>query len=199
MKQVIGLVGNSGSGKSSVADYLKNKGAFIIDADEVSHELCEPGQPGLAAVKERFEPYFFNDDGTLNRRRMGRHVFADKKELRKLEDVLHPLIVRRVKELVDNSGDDIVVIDCALLVKTGLYHLVDTVWLVKADMDTKIERICSRDGIPYDQAMNRLRNQENDDEMMQYADVIIMNNGSKDMLLEQVEEYFESLHNEAQA
>lgn len=190
MNKVIGLMGNSGSGKSTVAKYLKERGAHIVDADEISHEVCEPGQPGLAAVRERFAPYFFNDDGTLNRRRMGRVVFADKRELRKLEDVLHPIILKRVKERLDGlKNEELVVIDCALLVKTGLVHMVDEVWLVKADTDTKINRICGRDGITSDQAMNRLRNQESDDEMVRHADVIILNDGPVSMLLDQVEEY----------
>ncbi len=189
MKKIIGLMGNSGSGKSTVAKYLRERGANIIDADDVSHEVCEPGKPGLEQVKERFDSYFFNDDGSLNRRRLGRHVFADKKELRKLEDVLHPIIMMEVKRRMDSATEELVVIDCALLVKMGLHHLVDEVWLVKADTDTKINRICGRDGIPFDQAMSRLRNQEPDDDMIQYADCVIMNNGSKQQLLEQVEEY----------
>jgi len=186
--RVIGLMGSSGSGKSTVAKYLRGKGAAVIDVDEVSHRICEPGQPGLAAVKERFSPYFFNDDGTLNRRRLGRVVFSDKKELRKLEDALHPIIIKLVKEELDNTQSDIIALDCALLVRTGLIHLVDEAWLVKADTDTKINRICGRDGLPMDQALNRLRNQASDDELMQHADKIIMNDGPIEMLLEQIED-----------
>ncbi len=189
MKRIIGLMGNSGSGKSTVAKYLREHGAKIIDADEVSHEVCELGQPGLQRVKERFDPYFFNEDGSLNRRRLGRHVFADKAELKKLEDALHPIIMKEVETRMKDAAEELVVIDCALLVKVGLHELVDEVWLVKADMDTKINRICGRDGIPFDQAMNRLRNQEPDDDMIQYAQCVIMNNGSVEQLLEQVEEY----------
>jgi dephospho-CoA kinase len=187
--RIIGLMGSSGSGKSTVAKYLQDKGAHIIDADEVSHRICEPGQPGLAAVKERFDPYFFNDDGSLNRRRLGRVVFSDKKELRKLEDVLHPLIIRQVREELDNAQADLIILDCALLARTGLIHMVDETWLVKADTDTKINRICGRDGIPLDQALNRLRNQASDDSLMQRADKIIVNDGSLEMLLEQVEDF----------
>jgi len=190
MNKVIGLMGNSGSGKSTVARYLEEKGAYVIDADEISHEVCEPGQPGLAAVKERFAPYFFNDDGSLNRRRLGRVVFEDKRELRKLEDILHPLILKRVKELMEEHKDeDLIVIDCALLVKTGLSYMADEVWLVKADMDTKINRICARDNLTFEQATNRLRSQESDDDMVRHADYILMNDGTKEMLIEQAEEY----------
>lgn len=189
MSKIIGLMGNSGSGKSTVADYLKSKGAYVIDADEISHEVCELGQPGLAAVKARFEPYFFNDDGSLNRRRMGRVVFSDKEQLRRLEEALHPIIKERVrKELNEEKDYDLIVVDCALLVKTGLNELVDEVWLVKADADTKINRICSRDNLGYEEALNRLRNQDSDDELMRHSDIIIENIGTMEELLNQVDE-----------
>lgn len=189
MSKIIGLMGNSGSGKSTVARYLKDKGAFIIDADEISHQVCELGQPGLAAVKARFEPYFFNDDGTLNRRRMGRVVFSDKTQLRRLEETLHPIIKERVQQkLKEEKNYDLIVVDCALLVKTGLNELVDEVWLIKTDTDTKINRICGRDKMCYEDALNRLRNQDSDDELMRHSDIIIDNTGSVEELLSQVEE-----------
>ena len=189
MSKIIGLMGNSGSGKSTVARYLKSKGASIIDADEISHQVCELGQPGLAAVKARFEPYFFNDDGSLNRRRMGRVVFSDKTQLRRLENALHPIIKDRVNyELQEKKDEDLIVVDCALLIKTGLNELVDEVWLVKADTDTKINRICARDNLGFEEALNRLRNQDSDDELMRHSDIIIENTGSLEELLKQVDE-----------
>lgn len=188
MSKIIGLMGNSGSGKSTVADYLKSKGALIIDADEISHQVCELGQPGLAAVKARFEPYFFNDDGSLNRRRMGRVVFSDKTQLRRLEEALHPIIKEKVHQKLENENNfDLIVVDCALLVKTGLNELVDEVWLVKADPDTKINRICSRDNISFEDALNRLRNQDSDEELMRHSDIIIENTGTMEELLSQVD------------
>lgn len=190
MSKVIGLMGNSGSGKSTVADYLKSKGAYVIDADEISHQVCELGEPGLAAVKARFEPYFFNDDGTLNRRRMGRVVFSDKSQLRRLEEALHPIIKDRVRQKIAEEKDfDLIVVDCALLIKTGLNELADEIWLVKADADTKINRICSRDKLGFEDALNRLRNQESDDELMRHADIIIENTGTLEDLLNQVEQH----------
>jgi len=187
-KRIIGLMGSSGSGKSTVANHLREKGAVVVDADKISHQVCEPGQPGLAAVKERFDAYFFNDDGSLNRWRLGRVVFSDEKELRKLEDALHPIIIKNVKEQLSNAATDLVVLDCAILVKMGLVHVVDETWLIKADTDTKINRICGRDGIPLEQALNMLRNQASDDSLIQHADKIIVNDSTLDMLLEQVED-----------
>ncbi len=190
MNRVIGLMGNSGSGKSTVARHLQQKGAYIIDADAISHEVCEIGQPGYVAVKKCFDPYFFNDDGTLNRRRLGRHVFANKVELRKLEEILHPIIIERVRERAALRKDGVVVVDCALLVQTGLNNLTDEVWLVTASEDTKLNRICSRDHISYEQALNRIRNQVPDAELMKYADQVLVNDGTEQALLAQVEEVF---------
>lgn len=188
MGKVIGLMGGSGSGKSTVARYLQQKGAYVIDADEVSHEICEVGQPGYEAVRLLFEPYFFNDDGTLNRKRLGRHVFSHPAELKKLEGALHPLIVKRVQERVAARPGGTIVVDCALLVQTGLNRLADEVWLVTASEDTKIERICARDGLPVEQAVSRLRNQLPDGELMKYADRVLVNDGVDEALIAQVEE-----------
>ncbi|MEF9863574.1 MAG: dephospho-CoA kinase [Christensenellaceae bacterium] len=188
-KMIIGLMGNSGSGKSTVAQYLKEKGAYIIDADKIAHEICDVGQEGHKAVKAAFEPYFFNDDGSLNRHRMGMYVFANKEELKRLESVLHPIVIKRVKEQLHAAHEDLIVVDCALLVKTGLYKVVEEVWLVRASDDTKIERICKRDQIPMEQALNRLRNQLDEGVLMGYAQKIIVNEGTKEQLLEQVEEF----------
>ncbi len=190
MKKIIGLMGNSGAGKSSVAKYLAKKGAKIIDADEISHEICEKGEPGYVAVKENFDTYFFNDDETLNRRRLGRHVFANKSALQKLENILHPIIVKKVEEEVASSEYEVTIVDCALLVRTGLYLLVDEVWIVTATEDTKLNRICARDNISFEQALNRLRNQTPDSELMKYAQTVIVNDGTQAQLYEQVEEAF---------
>ncbi len=186
--KIIGLMGNSGSGKSTVAKYLRQKGAYVIDADQISHDVCEVGQEGLAAVKEQFDGYFFNEDGSLNRRRLGRHVFANKKELEKLEGILHPIINKKVDEMLKNTKDELIIVDCALLVKTGLYKLAHEVWLVKADVDTKINRICARDNIPMEQALQRLRNQYSEDILVRYSHKIILNDGSAEMLYAQIED-----------
>lgn len=188
MKRIIGLMGNSGSGKSLIAEYLKGKGAQIIDADQVSHDLCQPGQPGLTAVKEAFPPMYFNDDGTLSRKRLGRLVFADQAALQKLESILHPMIIERLREEIDKA-DGLVVIDCALLYKMGLHDLVDEVWLVMANFNQKLARIMDRDGLSAKEAADRLQSQMDETIMAGYADKIIHNEGVPEDVYRQVEEY----------
>ncbi|MGI6153761.1 MAG: dephospho-CoA kinase [Christensenellaceae bacterium] len=186
---IIGLMGNSGAGKSQVAEYLKEKGALIIDADELSREVCGLGQPGLKKLQEIFEPYFFNDDGSMNRKRMGRYVFANPAELKKLESVIHPIVWKRVEEEIARPDHDLKVIDSAILIKSGLNKLTDEVWLVMADLDKKLDRISTRDGITVEEAMNRLKNQNDETILTRYADKIIDNNGTHEQLIAQVEEY----------
>lgn len=188
-RRIIGLMGNSGSGKSTVAEYLREKGAEIVDADEISHQLCELGQPGLVAIKKAFEPYYFNDDGSLNRKRLGRLVFADPNQLEKLESILHPLIKKRLEQEIKKAKSDIVIVDCALLTKVGLHNDVDEVWLVMSDVDHKISRIMQRDGISVEDAVNRLKSQEEEVSLTRYADRVIHNNGTQEEVYRQVEEY----------
>jgi len=188
MKRVIGLMGNSGSGKSMIARYLEQKGAHIIDADEVSHDLCRLGQPGLAAIREAFDPMYFNEDGSLNRKRLGKWVFTDKAALQRLEAILHPMILERMKEQLAEA-DGLVVIDCALLDKMGLLELVDEVWLVMADFDQKLSRIMERDGLSAKEAADRLQNQTEESILAGRADRIIQNGGMPEDVYRQVEEY----------
>lgn len=185
--KIIGLMGNSGSGKSTVADYLQKRGAFIIDADALGREVCEIGQPGLKAIRETFGEVFLNDDGSLNRQRMGAYAFAHPDALKKLEGIVHPLVKKRVDDLLAGADSDIVVIDCAILVKTGLNKLADDVWLVMSDIENKIRRITERDGISPEEALARLNNQNDETILTRYADRIFDNNGTYESLISQVE------------
>lgn len=190
MKRTIGLVGNSGAGKSTVARYLEELGADIIDADRISHELCEIGQPGHAAVRETFGNGFFRGDGTLNRRTLGAYVFEDKDALEQLNAILHPLVLYEVRRKREVSTKDVVVVDCALLVDAGLVTDVDEVWLVSAGEGRKKKRILKRDGIDERHAENRLKNQMREEELKEHADVVIENDGTLEQLKKQIGEYY---------
>ncbi len=192
MKRIIGLMGNSGSGKSTIAAYLKKLGAHIVDADEIAHHVCDRGQPCLKAVRKAFGDSFFLEDGSLNRRLLGSYVFQHPAELKRLEALLHPLILEKTQQQMDAYPDGIVVVDCALLVQTGLHQRMDEVWLVKAPEDSKISRICSRDEISCEDAANRLRSQISDDELVRYADQVILNDAGLDTLYAQAKELLDA-------
>lgn len=190
MKRIIGLVGNSGAGKSTAAEYLKELGADVIDADRIAHELYEMGRPGYTAVKEAFGEGFFREDGTLDRRALGAHVFADPKALRALNAIVHPLVIDEVRRRREASDKDVIVVDCALLIDAGLIEDVDEVWLVRAGEGRKRERILRRDGIDARQADDRLRNQSDEETLKKQADVVIENDGTLDWLKKQIGEHY---------
>lgn len=191
MKRTIGLIGNSGAGKSTAASYLETLGADVIDADRVAHELCEIGQPGYIAVREVFGKDYFLEDGTLDRRALGAFVFADKQALARLNAILHPLVIDEVRRRKEASQKGVVVVDCALLTDVGLEEDVDEIWLVRAASERKKERILRRDGIDEAHASNRLNNQSREEDMERYADVVIENDGTLAHLKKQIGELYD--------
>ena len=129
----IGLTGPIGCGKSTVAGWLGTRGAVVVDADVVAHEVTAPGTPGHAAVLEQFGDRVRSADGTLDRRALARIVFADPEALRELESIVHPLVRPRILAAIDAAAvahAPAVVIEAIKLVDGGLAELCDVVWLV---------------------------------------------------------------------
>ena len=185
--RVIGLTGGMASGKTTVSAYLAQKGIKVIDADQISREICEKGEPGYSAVIREFGNGFLMEDGTLDRRALGRHVFSDTAALEKLEEILHPLIIERVKqEIADACGT--VVVDAALLHKAGLHSICSEVWVVCADEKTRIKRIVQRDGLTEEEAIGRIMHQPSLEELQTIADVVITNDGETAELYHRIDE-----------
>lgn len=192
---VIGITGGIGSGKSEVTRYLRSLGEKVICADEVSRQVVEPGEPGAEAIKQAFGQDFFNTDGTLNRSMLASHVFDDKILMKKLNDTLHPIIIKRVNDMaLENAGR--VFLDVALLIQSGMHKTVDYVWLVKASLETRIKRVKKRDNTDKQSVLRRINNQLSDTEMSNYADEIIENNSSLTELHKRINELLGSLKEE---
>src|SRR5690606_20981910 len=144
----IGLTGGIASGKSTVAELFAALGVPVIDTDVIAREVVEPGEPGLAAIRDAFGAEVLTPDGRLDRRRLREIVFADAAKRRRLESILHPLIRERTLArlaAVRNAPYAIVVVP--LLVETDFGKLVDRVLVVDVPVDAQLERLASRDGI----------------------------------------------------
>lgn len=175
----IGLTGGIGSGKSTVAELLRARGALVIDADRLAREVVEPGTPGLAAVVARFGRGVLGADGSLDRAALGRIVFADGDARRDLEAIVHPAVRSRAAELSALAGpDDVVVHMIPLLVETGQQDAFDLVVVVDIDPDTQLARIRDRDGLDESQARARVQAQASRAERLAAADVVVDNTGS---------------------
>ncbi len=143
----IGLTGGIGSGKSTVAARLAERGAELIDTDAIARALTLAGGPAIDAIRDAFGPQFVASDGALDRVRMREAAFADAAARRRLEAILHPLIGAEVERRVAASSAQVVVLDIPLLVESGRWRCrVDRVWLVDCSESVQVERVMRRSG-----------------------------------------------------
>ena len=152
---VIGLTGPIASGKSTVAEMLRQRGAEVIDADRVYRSLLVPGSRLWRRVVERFGPAVIGPDGEIDRRALADVVFADPDALADLDRITHPPVVAEIRSRIARSSAPIVVIEAVKLVQSGLASDVDALWLVTADSETRLRRLLSRTGM--DDASARAR------------------------------------------
>jgi len=154
----IGLTGPIGCGKSTVAAWLGERGALVIDADQVAREVSAPGQPAHDAILEVFGDGVRVDNGTLDRAALARTVFRDPAALVRLEAILHPLVRRHIlagMAAADAAGSPAVVVEAIKLVEGGLAALCDEVWLVTCAPTVQRERVVAR-GTAIDDADRRI-------------------------------------------
>lgn len=149
----IGITGPIGCGKSTVAGWLREMGARAIDADQIARDVTPPGSPELAAVIGEFGPGLLDADGALDRRALGRIVFADPAALARLEAIIHPAVRPRILaaiEAAERDGAGAVVIEAIKLIEGGLAALCDVVWLVTCEPSAQRDRLTARGTDPPD-------------------------------------------------
>lgn len=188
--KIIGVTGNSGSGKSTVSNILKSFGAYLIMADEIAHKIIM--SDAYVEIVKTFGTDILKEDSLeIDRKKLGNIVFNDEKKLVILNSITHPYIIKSIIneiKLLYFKKDEykFIVIDAALLIETKLNEMSDQVWLVHADEKLKIKRLIERDKLSENQIMARLKNQMPFEEAKKFADVIIINNGTYEQLEEQV-------------
>lgn len=144
---VIGITGPIGCGKSTVAGWLSDLGAVVIDADLVAREVTPPGSGELAAVVDAFGSGVLRSDGSLDRAALGRIVFADPAALRRLEAIIHPAVRPRILaeiEAARSAGAQAVVVEAIKLLEGGLATLCNEVWLVTCSPEAQLSRVQAR-------------------------------------------------------
>ena len=183
----IGLTGGIGSGKSTVAALLAQRGARVVDADRIAREVVEPGTPGLAAVVAEFGDGVLTSDGALDRPALAAQVFEDPAARARLDAVVHPLVRARAAELVAEAPADAVVVhDVPLLVETGQAASYDLVLVVETDLETRVARLVER-GLSAADARARIAVQATDEQRRAVADVVVRNDGGREALAAQVD------------
>ncbi|RAY16459.1 dephospho-CoA kinase [Actinomadura craniellae] len=190
----VGLTGGIGSGKSEVSRRFVARGAVLIDSDQMAREVVEPGTPGLAAIVAEFGEGVLLPDGWLDRPALGKIVFSDPERLAKLNAITHPLVGKRSEELLAAAPPDaIVVFDVPLLAENGLAPVYAVVVVVDVPVETQLERLVSRRGMPEEDARARIAAQATREQRLAIADHVIDNSGSLDDLDTRVEEVWAKL------
>lgn len=191
----IGLTGGIGSGKSTVADMLVERGAVLIDADRIVRDLQEPGAPVFEAMVERWGPAVVAEDGTLDRAAVAAIVFTDDNELKAINDIVHPAVGEAMQARRDDlkETDAIVVFDIPLLVKSEddpvdeRYSHLQGIIVVDTDVEIAVERLVLHRGFDADDARSRIILQASREARRAVADIIIDNSGDLDSLGPQVD------------
>jgi len=188
----IGLTGGIGSGKSTVAALLVERGAVLIDADVIVREVQEPGTPVFAAMVERFGPGIVAADGSLDRAAVAAVVFADREQLEALNGIVHPAVsdemTRRRQALA--ATDATVLLDIPLLVESKYSGLAGVI-VVDVDPELAVERLVRHRGFAEEDARARIGRQASRDERLAVADFVIDNSGDLEELRAQVEKCWE--------
>jgi dephospho-CoA kinase len=187
---LIGLTGGIGSGKSTVSALLAAKGAVVIDADAIVHDVQRPGTPVFAAMVERFGESIVATDGSLDRARVADIVFNDPEALKALNAIVHPAvaaeIARRMADLAE--ADEVVVLDVPLMVESSRAYPVAGLLVVDVDPEVAIARLVEQRGMREADVRARIAKQASRDERLARADRVIDNHGTPADLERQVDE-----------
>ena len=195
---VVGLTGGVGSGKDLAAAEFKRLGATVIDADAISREVLEPGEPAYCEAIKEFGDRIICPDGTIDRAALGAIVFHDASKLKRLNAITHPVIMRevegRIEALTRELGPEaIIVLNAPLLIEVGHHTMMDKVVVITCDSNKQLERIMDRDRLTATEALARINSQMPLGKKEALADFVIDNNGTREETLKRVGEVYEEL------
>jgi dephospho-CoA kinase len=198
---LVGLTGGIGSGKSTVAELLSERGAVVIDADDLARRAVALGTDGFDRVVETFGREILALDGDIDRAKLAEIVFTDPARLRELEAIVHPEVAHLLAEAIEpyRDTDRVVVYTVPLLAERGLSEGFDVVVVIVADVDRRIERLMRDRGMTADEVRARVAAQLTDEERARVADALLDNDGEPGRLVPQVNRLWSDLAKRAGA
>lgn len=194
----LGLTGGIATGKSTVSKYLKEKkGLPVLDADDIAHQIMGPNQPILTEIADVFGDDYINDDGSLNRQKLGALVFNDDQARQKLDDLTHPRIFSAFEAQMlelESEGIALVVLDIPLLFENEQRLTYDAIAVVVTTEHTQLKRLMQRNALTESEAMARIQSQMPLDEKKASADYVIQNNGTPAETYKQVDQMIDQIN-----
>ncbi len=185
-KFILGVTGNIGCGKSTVAGMFKTKDCLLIDTDKLAHRLLSAGSQVYEKIKKYFGPQVLRGNHCVDRKKLAEIVFNDRKALAALNRIVHPELIRQIKQRIRNTEKRIIILDAALIVEAGLTKLVDKLVVVTAASQQQLRRSQKRLGLNSNQVAQRMKSQISQKVQLGFADFIIDNRGQLSQIQEQV-------------
>ncbi|MGB8952419.1 MAG: dephospho-CoA kinase [Candidatus Aminicenantales bacterium] len=194
---IVALTGGIATGKSVVAEVLKEKGCYIHSADQVAHRLMAPGKPAWRKIIAHFGKEILNSDQTINRAKLGDRLFSNPAERNFLNSVVHPLVLKKKKEIIQKLSRTgrykIFISEAALTIESGFARFFDKIIVVQCSRQIQILRLMKRDHITRKEALKKIHAQMPAREKRKYADYVIDSSKMPDQTIAQTRELFKSL------
>ena len=193
MKRVIGVTGGVGSGKSTALMLLKEKyDAYICMADELGHRAMDQGTGAYIQIVKQFGPDILACNGEINRNALADIVYHDEGRLHCLNRIIHPYVKREIRKQMERCPARLFVLETAILFETGCDRLCDEVWGVIAGDEIRIARLMESRGYSREKAESIMRQQMGSGELAERCDVVLVNDGDRQELLDQLENVLEN-------
>ena len=176
---IIGITGGIASGKSTVINILKEEGAVVIDLDQIGREIMRKGEKGWKMVIKCFSPLLLDEEGYIDRKKLGKIIFRNPQWKNELENITHPLIFQKLEKRKRDIDARTILIEVPLLYETGFDQKVDEVWVVYVDQETQIKRLQNRDKISRKEAREKIATQMPLEMKKEKADLVIDNRKNK--------------------
>jgi dephospho-CoA kinase len=194
---LLGVTGGIATGKTTVVNILKEKGASVIDFDLLARRVVEPDKPAWKNIVAYFGRQVLQEDRTLDRKKLADIAFKDMEKRKKIEGFTHPEIygefIRELTEITARTPEAIILVDIPLLIELNFQYLFHKLLVVYTPEEQQCGRLMERDGISRDDAAGRLKSQLPIEEKVGYADFVIRNEGSLDETRKQVDDLWEKL------
>jgi len=192
--KVIGLTGSFGTGKTTVASIFKSLGARVIDADKIAHSSIKKGTPAHKRIVSAFGDRILTKGGEIDRKSLGRKVFASRKNIERLNRIIHPAVISYIKKSLRKIAKDaVVVIDAPLLIEANLAGLADLLIVVKASRENQVARCMKKFKMKRIDVLKRIGHQIPVERKIGMADFVIDNDGTRSETRIQVRKVWEGI------
>ncbi len=187
---IVGLTGGIGSGKSTVARLFAKKNVPVIDADDITHALMQPGGDAYTQLKEWLGDEYFDQEGALMRHKLRELAFSRPEVLEKLEQLLHPLVEKKISadlQTLAREKHDYAIVVIPLLIESGMQSLVDRILVIDCPESMQLQRVMTRDNSSSETTKKILKKQIDREARLKHADDVIDNSGTLEELKTQVD------------